>query len=246
MNAQDALIAALGGLTPATGPIPVAAGTALTQPAGERLMPALGAGAGSVLGSVGGGLAGGLAGGGLGALGMGLYEKYRDMPWWEELLIGRDPAEAAAYGADMGAPLGALAGMVGGGALGAHGGASLAREGIKKQQEQQRAIGQRDLMLQMLQQQQAAQAAPAEKMSSAQGTHMDLEKLAAGMGAIARLNQQGIDHERFYKVASQSGNEVLEALADAINAVYVASRHEKTAGAGQASVIAQLEQIIFG
>jgi hypothetical protein len=183
---------------------------------------------------------------------MGLYEKYRGMPWWEELLIGRDPSAAAAYGADIGAPLGALAGAMGGGALGAHGGADLAREGIKKTQEQQRAIGQRDLMLEMMRRQQEAQAAaappmaPEEKMGSAQGNTMDYEKLAAGIGAIARLNQQGIDHAEFYKVASQSGNEVLVALADAINSVYLVSNHEKTAGAGQASIIARLEQIIFG
>lgn len=268
MPNTDALIAALGGLTPAAGPIPVAAGTALAQPAGERLVPAMGAGIGSVLGATGGGIAGGLGGAGLGALGMGMYEKYRDMPWYEELLVGRDPAEAAAYGADIGAPIGALLGGVGGGAAGAYGGLNLGREGIEKQKQQQQALGQRDLMMKMLEMQGGGQQAPPpqqsaspqqspspgksldndkeEKNSSHQGTSMDYEKIAAGMGAIARLNQQNIDHQQFYKAAMQSGDETLVALADAVNEVYKVSQHEKTAAAGQPSVIAQMEQIIFG
>lgn len=262
MSTADALIAALGGLTPVAGPIPVTAGTALMQPDGERLVPAIGAGLGSTLGALGGGVAGGVTGAGLGGLGMGLYEKYRDMPWYEELLGGRDPRGAAEYGARIGAPIGGWAGALGGGVLGAREGLSMGRENVQDHQGKQRALGQQELLQQMLAAQspveggaaaeaEAPQTPPApkekeEKTSAYRGANMDYGQLAAGMGAIACLNQRGVDHQAFYKVAMQSGDEVLVELAEALNAVYATSQHEKTASTGQLSVISQLEQIIFG
>lgn len=189
----------------AIGPLTAGAGAAVMHPEGERLAPALGAGAGSLAGGYGGSLLGALAGGGLGAGAGALYDEFGGRSFLDDL--SGEPT-GAQVGAAYGVPIGGILGAMAGGAYGSRKGYGATAP------DQAQAI---------------------DKTSSYQENTMSMQKVAAGYGAIERLNQGGIDPVQFVKVAAQSNDQEMHVLADCIIAAAQDDERTKTANAGRAA-----------
>jgi hypothetical protein len=75
---------------------------------------------------------------------------------------------------------------------------------------------------------------------------MSMQKVAAGYGAIARLNQEGIDPVRFVKVAAQSNDQDMRILADCIVAAARDDHQTKTANIGKIPAKSPIMDAIAG
>jgi len=218
---------ALGGLGGLAGPygsmMGGGIGGAIDAPSGYAPWGGLGGAGGGMVGSLGGGVAGGLGGAGIGGL------------------LGYLTNDDAGAGAARGALVGALLGSALGGGAGAEWGAGEGVEDRQSQEHWRTAVkGMADrggaeptrpgmVSRSKSKDDEDTNSGDRDKTSSYKEKPMSMQKVAAGYGAIARLNQEGIDPARFVKVAAQSRDPELHVLADCILAAARDNVQTKTA-----------------
>ena len=128
---SDVTSAALGGI-PLLGPAAAGLASGMTGPAGLRQTTGMATTGGSAVGQALGGLGGAALGAGLGGGGAALYNELMkrqfDPTLWERI-TGKEPERIdPMQAAQLGALLGGGAGLIGGGAYGAHAGRGYGEE----------------------------------------------------------------------------------------------------------------------